>query len=336
MVVHYIDVVFTETSGFAIRGEDFRLAVPLTCPINDVLLLSGVGLSSTSWVSFGGDLNVSRNLAVSGNTNISGSVGVATISTNAIYVDIINTNNASEISVNNDILLTNGYTISGYEAHFTNIYGTNYYGLTTNNLQITVTQGWKPIQQASITVYTPNFTSWKYSLDNNTNHASLSTDTMIVVNISSTDYRCYGELEGTVNGLKVAGARVGNMGLLPNSNVEHALKSNLWIDNESTFTFVAPSGQSWSINTLSGYYDVANPDANLKVSVTLYEQALITTHFAGDMFNVSNIMVNNLSTENLAFTNSDVVTADGTFYSTGTFLTLNITGSTLYIPLYKG
>lgn len=379
MVVHYIDVRFTETSGFAIRGEDFRLSVPLTCPINDVLLLSGIGLSATSWVSFGGDLQVSRNLSVSGNTNIYGNLGVVTLSTNSIYpytpntfitipsasfdrvetdylsatkmigndltvatatfstiaVDTINTNTASQISLNNHVRLTNGYALSGYEAHFTNIYGTNYFGITSNNLQITVSQGWNPIQLASISQYTPEFTSWKYSIDNNLAHPAIVTDTMIVVNISATDYRSYGELEGTVNGLKVAGARIGNIGLLPNSNVEHASKSGLWIDNESTFTFVAPSGQSWSVNTLSGYYDAINTDANLQVKITVYDQSLITTNFIGDNLTIPSVMVTNLSADHLTFTNSNVVTSDGTFTSTGSFLTLNIAGSTLYMPLYR-
>jgi hypothetical protein len=186
---------------------------------------------------------------------------------------------------------------------------------------------------------------------------------MVVVNVSAVDYRSYGEIEGTVNGLKVAGSRIGNIGLLPNSNVEHALQSGLWIDNESTFTFIAPSGQQWSINTLSGYYDALQPDANINVGITLYEQSLITTNFAGDTFTVNNLSLNNclstncihgltsgaqiniwndtvlkssLSTTNLNFTDSAIVTANDLLWSTGVFLTLNIAGSTLYVPLYNG
>jgi hypothetical protein len=374
MEVNYIDVKFYETSGFGIKGSDFNAGVPAICPPSDVLLLSGVGLSGTSWASFQGDVLVNNNLAVSGAIHTTGSISIigclssdciapltpnslinmssayspllvtpllsannltitggisaknltitGCISTDCITsntpntlvninsatgpymgfnilssnylkstnlnIDEIQTLNESNINLNSDVHITGTYAITGYDAYFTNIFGTNFYGITSSNILITVREGWRtPV----INYYVPNFTQYKAILDQNTNYPTLSTDMLVIVNISANDYRSYGEFEAVVAGNKVAGIKIGNFGTLPNSNVEHALSAGLWIDNEQSMTFIAPSGSSWQVNTLSGYYDPLDLAASTEVSIAVYQQDLRVIDFAGDTMTIGNLVL---------------------------------------------
>lgn len=283
MVVDFIDVKFYETSGYGIRGSDFGLNVPLNPSLGDTLYLSGIGLSASSWASFNG--------AIQSKT----SMDTPVLSTDLIQ----SSNNVKPVTIR-DVQSTN---ITAYDGRFVNVYATNFIGATTNNLQISITNGWKP---AITTYYYPQFTDWKYSLDNNTLHSALTSgDVMLVVNVSALDYRSYGEVEGIVNGVKIAGARAGNIGTLPNANVEHAGKTGLFVDDERSFTIIAPSGASWSINTLSGYFDGSDASANIQVSITYYSQYTQQLSFANDSFIVNTLISNVVSTQNLNVSGND-------------------------------
>lgn len=380
IVVHYIDVVYSELSGFAVNGTDYSQTVPAITPTTNIVLLSGIGLSSTSWAAIGGDLLVRDGLTALDQAHFGNGLEiVGCLSTDCItnqtpntivsmpsasfpylttqelftnketigdtleidgtlYTNTIESNGGSVVEFNSNINLTNGYGMSAQNVHVTDIFGTNYHGLTTNNLQIFVSQGWKPAVQK---YKYPTFTTWKDIIYDDVMFASevspLSADVLVVVNVSALDARSYGELEGTVNGVKVAGTRIGNIGVLPNANVEHALSAGLWIDNEQTFTFLAPSGQSWSINTLSGYYDSVDTAANIQIVISLFEQNQRVLSFAGDDFSINTLNTTNVNTVNL--TASDLDITSGTIVtavtSTGMFWTVTVNGSALAIPLYR-
>jgi hypothetical protein len=179
MLVHFIDVVISETSGFAIKGEDFSQVVPTQCPINDVLLLSGVGLSGTSWASFQGDIQTSRNLVVSG-----------VITASAIILPDGNSNgwNTSYTTVNsNSATWVSGYT-------------------SLNNLSA----GWASTQST----VNANSADWSAGSDVSTLSSSWQSS-YTTVNTNSALWSSYSQasisaLEAALSGLQ--GASIGSLG----------------------------------------------------------------------------------------------------------------------------
>ena len=96
------DMHMSELSGFTVLGTDYNTAVPVSIDpaTQQVVLMRGIGVSGTSWASFGGDLQthndlyvdnnalISNSLAVEGNTYLSGTLIVDdSITTNSnLYV----------------------------------------------------------------------------------------------------------------------------------------------------------------------------------------------------------------------------------------------------------
>jgi hypothetical protein len=93
------DLHVSELSGFTVMGTDYRQDVPATIDpdTEQLFFLQGIGISGTSWASFGGDIQTNSDLIVSGNTNIGGNLTVGG--------DII----GNTISTDGDIVGDNGY-----------------------------------------------------------------------------------------------------------------------------------------------------------------------------------------------------------------------------------
>ena len=72
------DLHVSELSGFTIIGTDYRQEVPATIDpdTEQLFFLQGIGLSGTSWASFGGDIQTNGNLSVSGTITVGGSGGI--------------------------------------------------------------------------------------------------------------------------------------------------------------------------------------------------------------------------------------------------------------------
>jgi hypothetical protein len=73
-IVNVTDMSITELSGFKVIGTDFRVDIPSTFDITSEqgIILSGVGLTGSSWGVFNGDIQTHRNLRVDGNSYVSG------------------------------------------------------------------------------------------------------------------------------------------------------------------------------------------------------------------------------------------------------------------------
>jgi len=303
-----LDGIGLSTTSWAAIGGDLRVYNNLDvygvidADLLNVNSLSTQSLTADNVVINNGNISV-QNLTSQNVVILDGSINVGPLTADNIYVNgCVHTNciqamTGTEININNDIDMNNHNIInvnelSGTSISFTNIYGTNYYGITTDNLQVNLNEGWKPMVDAPISV-SPSFVIYQDLLRERADYIfNPESDNMITVRVASLDKSSYGEIEGILfNGVteyQVALVRVGNIGLLPDANVTHASNANLFIDNEQTFSFIAPSGQDWAVRSLSGYGPV-------DVNVSVIESNVRALNFAGDTITIDNIISQGIS-----------------------------------------
>lgn len=290
------------TTSWANIGGDLYVGGDINVSAVSVDVLSGGELYATGCVhtdcirAFSADEITIHDNILMNNTDISGR---DIYLDGCLYTDCIHANTGDRINIrdhidmnNNNIYNTN--IVQSNTVSAVNIYATNYFGLTTDNLSVTVNEGWKRLDVANTFSDTINtfITNHAVILERSDFVFSAESDNLITVRVGSLDYTSYGEIEGVLfdgaTEYTVALVRVGNIGLLPHANVDHALQDGLFIDNEQTFTFIAPSGQNWAIRSLSGYGDV-------DVNVSVLESNSRAFSFAGDTLTMDNLVAQNIS-----------------------------------------
>ena len=315
MNVEYIDVTVAEVSGFTIQGAGTQpggyINIPSTPWVYDVLTLSSVGLSSNSWAVFGGDV-----LLRNGLTAASLDVGSIEI-TGCLATDCIVANTGTVINFNSDVQFGNAYATYLSAATIRADTYENLPAPTSNNLIINYNQGWD-----TPTLVSP---SWVPTIGSvyDTLSTAISTDRMITVSIRAEDYRSYGEIFAYVDGFLVAQSKIGNIGLIPNSNVDHALSANMFIDAVLPMTFMVPASSEWYLSAANVYAPLITAD------IVIFTEQRAWVEVVGDLvtpyISAYDIVTTNLTASNIYGGDGyfDSVTATDVYSPTGIFIAVS-------------
>lgn len=360
--IHQLDLNYSELSGFMVIGEDYSLSIPsyILIPGYNNLLLNGIGISGTSWASFGGDLKTNRDLYVTRTGDFS------TVNTDNLTVtepvgnlDVVDLT-VTDLRGNPDINCYDNINLNNNNINNANIINTNvisantYLGLSSN-FTFNIKDKWTEL-------------SYNQPLGDSSTIASNTSSTLVIVpsgdnelfvtvTVEALSSTSYGEIFGIVvdnlNQEKVVGlARVGNLGLLPDSDVEHAHNVGMIIDAGQSFSFFVLDNYNYYLSAR----DIARPidvwcrtlqrqdityslsDATLNLNGLSLSDCLSTDCIKPYTPDGTISMHGNVSTSGTLSSSDIVLTNATTFYGTVTssdlFLTININGSALKIPLY--
>lgn len=313
MNVQYLDVTVHEVTGMMISGTGSHpggyISVPTTPWDYDVLTLQYAGLSSNAWAVFGGDVLLNNGLTAS-----SASIGSITSDGDmtvdgCLHTDCIMSNTGSVVNMNSDMQFGN---ISGASIQTSVIWADTYQNLpspTSSNIVINYNQGWGT---PSVSTWTPSTGEVYDSLS-----AAVSTDRMITISIKAEDYRSYGEVFAYITDsygtYLVAQTKIGNFGLVTNSNIDHAHSAGMFIDAMQPVTFMVPACATW-------YLSAANVYSNyITVDIVQFTEQRAWIEVVGDTLEINTVSAQEIYTNTLTATDSV------------TLSTLNFTGTAINI-----
>lgn len=344
--VNQLDLTFTTLTGFEINGNDFTKDIPnyILVPGNGNLLLEGAGISGSSWAVFGGDLATQRDFYATGvvyasavdTEKLSVSTIIPNLSVQNIWLSSVNTGLLSAVEFNNNIDLRSNNIDNVGDLRVNDridtdiIFANTYLGLTALN-SFSIKDKWTELSVVAqplgnSTIIASNTSSPPLTATGNEMFV-----TVMVEAPSATSYgEVYGMVVDTLGNVSIAGGvKVGNLGLLPNSDVEHALHPGMIIDSQQTFNFYVIDSFSYYLSTR----DIANP---VEVTQRVYQRQNLTFNLLQETLNVGSVCAASITANNINFTGMTVIDSNvTTLTASNIFATLMVNGSAFCMPLYK-
>lgn len=279
--------------------------------------------------------------------------------TNTMQADITRT--GSLAAAGSAVLLSNNingngqniYNLAGLSAtnaNFNTVFANTYLGLTSDSLIFNIFNGWEtPVLITSLmapplgldNIHISQLGGPGTAAQNQQIAAAVATvDSTIQLRVEAADFQGYCELSASVDGVCVGALKVGNFGLITDADITHAHSETdpldpktIVIDNESTMSFIVPSGSSWSI-------DCGDVYGSNYVNGILYEQKQTQINVADSAsvsLTVSALTATNSISLSSTMTFNNVVSAINVAPAlTPWYLSVTVQGSSLWLPLYKG